>query len=255
MKLLLPFTFILFFSITSCKTEKDNSKGEIKTINNTSSSLSPEEIEKNGFTLLSSNPPDAIPYFADAGNKYLEEGKNNKAAIAFANAAGVYAKNLNDDRNALIYANKALLQWRSIGDKIQIANQLKDIGLYNAREGNIELGKKELNEAIGYFEERKAKNGLAECQFNLSQIAFMEGDYNLSESLYLESNNIWSSTGMKTKQFTNNLFAMRLYRQMDEEKKLKAVFDSTMALKEQIKMFPKYEQALAKTLLEVKVIQ
>ena len=255
MRLILIVSFLAFLCICACKSDPTKTPIQKTSSSKTKSSLTAEETEKKGFTLLTTDPPAAIPYFADAGNKYLESGENAKAAIAFANAAGVYSKNLNDSRNALVYANKALNQWRSLNDKIQIANQLKDIGLYNGEEGNFELGKKQLNEAMGYFTERKAQNGVAECKMNLAKIARLEGNLVLAESLYLESNDIWRKTGMKTKLFTNNLFAMRLYRQMGDEKKLKAAYDITMALKDQIKMFPKYEQELAKTLLEVKVMQ
>jgi len=254
--------FLVIGNFSSCKSDPKTSdathKIESKTSDTSQNSqssqlqnLSAEELERQGFQLFNNNPADALPYLKLAADKYLSKGDDSKAAITNSHIGGIYAKNLKENPGALEYTTKSLNLWRSIGNQIQIANQLKDLGIYTARSGDTNNGNNQLNEAIGIFEKLKAKNGIAECKFNLAQIKKMDGDLEGAEKLYLESNDIWLKSGMKTKVFTNNLFGMRLYHQMNDLDKLKVVIDETQKLEDQITMRPHFKQALSQTLRDI----
>jgi len=259
MEVMLKYPFILLYislCLPACKEQtKPVPHPEENRIVNHEDSWTGEQLTSKGFEIFKTDPEQAIPYFEKAAQKHIQKGESSKAAIAFANISGTYDKNLNNTRQALIYSTKALVIWSDLNDQIQMANQLKDLGWYYADNGMLNEGKAKLNEAISYFTHKNVHNGIAECKLNLAKIAFKERNFDLAEKYYLESNDIWNKAGMKTKAFTNNLFALRLYYHSNQKDKLQELFNKTLELKEQIVMRPHFEKAFTQTLLEVELLQ
>jgi predicted ATPase len=115
----------------------------------------------------------------------------SEAASLFAQAKLLRAaKNLawqeGGPAHAIVLAEQALLLWRQLGDDVQVASLLLDIGLGTRNLGDLERSRVVVMEALELFRAAGIAWGIAGALLALGDIAFDRGDYGQATALFQE---------------------------------------------------------------------
>ncbi len=222
---------ILAIGFLSCNTEAD--KNEEKS---TTNQTDVKTLEAEGFNLFQENPGKAIAIFQEVSSKYIEEKNYIKAGLTNLNIANIYDEYLSKPDSALYFSKKSLSIWKSIDDTLQQANLYKYIGLLKGKLGDYKSAKKDIHQAIKFYESVPFEQGIAVSQFNLANVYFEEGNKEESISLHEKALAFWKAQDDKNRIFTNNLFGIELYAKYGEEKKVEALIKENQDLAKSISL-------------------
>jgi tetratricopeptide (TPR) repeat protein len=123
----------------------------------------------------------ALSNKAKAGNLTKKETKEFKdIGYQVQNNGFALDEKSHDYSNALVFINKALSIWELSGDTLNEANNRKYKGYLLGRLGQFPEGKKEIQQAIFLFQQKRKPAGVAVSYYDLSRVFEFQAAYDSS---------------------------------------------------------------------------
>lgn len=199
--------------IFSCKTEKPKvveDKLEVTT--------DIANLEKEALAAYAINPLSALPLF-DSLSTACEKANNlAKQAITELNMANIYDEHAQKFTRANYHAHKSLAIWETLNDTMQMANLLKYSGYINGELGNFEIGKRQIDKAIEFYNIKNFEEGKAVSYFNMARVIFLEGNYKSCEQFFRLSKSYWLKKNNVGRVIPINDFGIKLYSKLGDDK-------------------------------------
>ncbi len=226
------YKYLLFvLLIFGCASESNNNKSE----NDYNNALSISALQKAAMKQYMESPVLALPMMEKLAVKYVENNNPKGASETYFNIAKIYDETLDKKDKALFYGQKSLETAVLAKDEKQQANLLMYNGYVKALTGNTKVAKKDIVDSIMKYKALNDEVGLAAAQFNLARVFYIEGALDESAHFLAKSMNHYRSTNNATSIFNNNLFAISLFRKMNNPTKVQEIIDENKSLIPSIK--------------------
>lgn len=137
-------------------------------------------------------------------NKAISRKDSVKLTFEIQNKSFVIDENGGDIDSSIYYAELALINWITIRDTFNEANNRKYLGYLYGKKGYYEKGKSEIFKAISLYKTKKHEHGEAVSYFDLSKVYGYENRYD-SALLYIDKAlDFWQYKADTFRILTNN---------------------------------------------------
>lgn len=116
-------------------------------------------------------------------------------ALAYQNFGLIYYYGKTDFANAQRYHKQAIPLFHALGDRHNLAAQLRYLGLVEINFSRYEKALEHYNEALSIFQELKDRAGIADCYGNIATVYNFQGDYSQAINYSFKSLKYREETG------------------------------------------------------------
>ena len=147
-------------------------------------------LEGEAYEIFQTKPALALEKLESVSEFYKASGQKDRLALAYLNMANISHEIQSDYIKAEHYADSSLKTWKSHGDSLQMANLYKYLGYLNGLNDKFDIGRSNLQAALGIYARFGDNAGLAISWLNLSKLEFRDEKYELAEELLITPENI-----------------------------------------------------------------
>lgn len=195
-----------------------------------------DSIERRLYEQHIDSPWIAISLLKELIPIYQVNNEVKKTGFAYLNIASIFDEQLNEADSAVNYLNQSLEVWQKSNDSMEIANILKYKGWLEAKTGNQEEGINSIEKALLFYSDLNFVQGIAVSKINLARIKLAAGQLSDSESLFLQSKEVWSNIGDLSRIFTDNTLGIEIYQQMGNSIKEEFLIRENQSIMDQIQL-------------------